>query len=109
MDKAAFFARYSPAASVTIVTLPDGDQVHIRAMTAKAADLVEQAYTRTPSMMRATLMRWSICDAEGALVFSDADLPQLADLPAGIARVICEAAHDLNGLSPQAVSATQGE
>jgi hypothetical protein len=51
---------------------------------------------------RARLVAQSLCDAEGKLVFTDADVKQLGDCPADELDPYVEAAIKLNGLNAKA-------
>lgn len=78
--------------------------VCIRELTAGEREDYEKIFkVKETNQIRATLISKSVCDEAGELLFTDADIPALLNMPASIALKIYDAANELNGLKAEAV------
>lgn len=115
LDRAAFLKHAKESRPLHRVDLPDvgeGAHVFVRGLSATGKDKFEdKVYTAGPggkmvadiTGVRALMVRLCTCGADGALLFTDEDLPALAELDAKTADAIYSAASRHSGLSQKDV------
>jgi len=82
------------------VTVPGLGSCYVRAMSAGERDEFEIAHTKGKSRdLWARLVACTVCDEEGDLVFSPADIPALSALPAASLQALVVAATEVNRLT----------
>lgn len=77
----------------------------VRVMSAATRELFERTInaSRDECMIRSHWLRLTLCDDEGALMFSDEDVPALARLDADVVIQVFGVALALNGMAPDSV------
>lgn len=108
LDRDAFFAA-APAPLTEDVRVPWGSGlVRVRQVTAGERDRWEAGvYGKDKGQIRASLVVASCVDAGGTPLFTPADLPRLASLPAYAIEPIVDAASRLNAIRPEDVDALE--
>jgi hypothetical protein len=82
------------------VTVPGLGSCFVRAMSAGERDEFEVAHSKSKNRdFRARLVACTVCDDEGDLVFSAADIPALSALPAATLQPLVAMAVEVNRLS----------
>jgi cytochrome c553 len=82
------------------VVVPGLGSCYVRAMSAGERDEFEVAHSKSRSKdFRARLVACTLCDEDGELVFSAADIPALSALPAATLQPIVAMAVEVNRLS----------
>lgn len=77
-----------------------GGQVMLRELTAGERDAFEAAHVKNKERdFRARIVAATVCDADGARIFSAGDVPALSNLPATTLDPVFKAAVKINGLS----------
>jgi hypothetical protein len=109
MDKSSLFSSYNVTKDLRTITLPDGNTVRVRPLSNRGADAFDCACVKTPTLARATLLRWTLCDDDGALLCTDQDIPALADLPRAISTPMIDAATEMNRLTATSSTEAMGE
>ncbi len=82
------------------LTVPQFGEVYVRGLSAPEYDQYEHASVKGDKFIpdTPTLIRYGMVDADGNHVFSDADLPALADLPSEVARPLRAQILKLSGI-----------
>jgi hypothetical protein len=82
------------------VTVPGLGSCFVRAMSAGERDEFEVAHSKSRNKdFRARLVACTVCDEDGELVFSPADIPALSALPAATLQLLVTMAVEVNRLS----------
>ncbi len=82
------------------VALPGGQTVLVRIMTVAERDRLVSAFKgRDPDEIRPRTIAATVCDAEGHLLYSEADLAEIASLPFPVADAIFDVSAELNKTS----------
>ena len=107
-----FFTDARTRPIIRAVALPGGDKIHVRTLTADEKDRYEtQVYTVTGQGdkqeivshdVRATLVRMTACGPKGDLLFTDADIGRLKNMPSLVIEPIVKEARRLNGIGDEA-------
>lgn len=115
LDRFAFLsnaARSRPLVRVELPWLGDGVHVFVRGLSSNGRDVFDdRAYTIRPDRtvithvkgLRALLVMLCTCDADGRLLFTEDDLPQLQELDARTADAIYVPASRASGLTQKDV------
>lgn len=90
-----------------------GGRVYVREWTAAdadgfAADLMAMTEAKRKLAFRPEVLRRSVCDADGMLLFGPDDLDKLAALPASATKTLFEAADRINRVTGDAQDAAKG-
>lgn len=92
-----------------------GAQFRVRTMTAGERSLFDEQFTKKGKTDRARqrevrerLIVATVIDADGELIFSEEDLPQLRQVDAALVERLVEAAMRLNGISKDDVEELEG-
>ena len=77
----------------------------VRVMSGTARELFEASLKDgdTSGTIRARWLRLTVCDDDGNLLFTDADIPVLAQLDADVLIPVFAAALRINGMAPESV------
>lgn len=87
------------------VVVPGLGECFVRAMSAGERDEFEIAHSRSRNKdFRARLVACTVCDEDGVLVFSAADIPALSALPAAVLQPLVAIAVEVNRLSEADIS-----
>jgi hypothetical protein len=87
------------------VVVPGLGRCFVRAMSAGERDDFEVAHSKSKNRdFRARLVACTVCDEEGELVFSAADIPALSALPASTLQPLVIAATEVNRLTESDVA-----
>ena len=87
------------------VTVPGLGSCFVRAMSAGERDEFEVAHSKSRNKdFRARLVASTVCDEDGELVFSVADIPALSALPAATLQPLVAMAVEVNRLSESDVA-----
>lgn len=83
------------------IDLPElAGSVFVRSMSAGQRDRLENAFLKSPGIhVRARVAAYCLCDEAGNLLFTEADLPDLSDLPASVLDRVYEAGLRLSRLT----------
>lgn len=94
-----------PKPAVEEIQVPSmGGSVYVKALSAGERDAFEVEHTKSGTKdFRARLAAACVCDADGASLFTKADVPALSALPASVIDPIVQAASKLNRLSDEDV------
>lgn len=80
------------APATTAVDIPElGGQVWIRPLTVAQVMELSRAGATTDAEALPRMIVWTVCDQAGARLFTDQDLPALAELPVSLAGRIMQA------------------
>lgn len=98
-----------PKPTVEEIQVPAlGGAVYVRAFSAGARDVFEVEHAKAGTKdFRARLAVATVCDVDGAPLFTSADVPALSALPASVVDPIVLAASRLNRLTDEDVDALQ--
>lgn len=77
--------------------------VFIRTMTGTASMALRKKLESDEAVLGAWLMRYAVCDEVGRLMFSDTDVPKLAELPLGVLNTIGKLISSHNGMGQEDV------
>ena len=102
LDRLNFFA--AAKFPVKSVDLPDGNTVHVRAMSAGDRDRFGFEAGDSPEIdATARLVAATASNSRGELLFTREDIPKLSELPVTFLQPIAEAALVLNSMGAKAV------
>jgi hypothetical protein len=112
ISRESFLAAAAPAAAprieVPIPALGEGETVFVRPMTAGERDRFEQHQVKDPhTRFRSRILIASVCDENGLPMFTEADTPQLENLPSPIVEPILLAALRANKLRDEDLDDTR--
>lgn len=109
LTREAFFAARPP--KVLPVDVPElGGAAFVRGMTAGERDQFEAGHLKSKERdFRARLAAATVCDKDGNLLFTPADIPQLSALPAAVLEPLVQSAAVVSKLTPSDIEDLRGE
>lgn len=109
IDKAAILAAAKKPPKMEEVDIPDLGTVFVKVMSSRERDKWEEFNSKNGvfKSFRPRLMIATVCNADGSPMFTDAELPELGELPSTVVDPIWEVAKRINGLTPDDVKALE--
>lgn len=92
------------------VEVPEwGGVVHVRSLTGAARDMIEARFVREETQgLKSLIVALTCCDPDGALLFTEADIPALGEKSAAALERVFDAGWRISGLGTGTIEDAEG-